>query len=148
MPGRAERPGLEQMPQVAHRRGEPVSEGRHVHDLGVPGRLVHLADLARAQAQRLLAHDVLAGPRGRHGDRPVGVVRRGDHHGVNLVGAAQGLGIGRRVLDVPFGLALLEQAGIRVADRDQPGAGVEPEARQVMIGRHGPDADERDPDRL
>ena len=71
------------------------------------------------------------------------VVGRGDHDRVDLIETAHRLGIGRGVHDVPLGLALLEDLRVGIADRHQLGARVEPQARQVVIGRHGPGTDER-----
>ena len=55
------------------------------HDLGLPrggGSLPGLVDRVR---QRLLAIDMLAAMDGRHGDRGVHVVRRGNAYGVDLL---------------------------------------------------------------
>src|SRR5262249_29062951 len=107
----------------------------------------HLANLRCAQAQRFLAHDMLAGPCRGHGDRPVGVVGCGDHDGVDPVLRAQLFWLGCRPLDVPFRLAPGEDLSLGVADCDQLGAGIQPQPWEVMIGRHRPRTNECDSDR-
>ena len=95
-------PVFQEVPQVAHRRGEAVREGRHVDDARVAGRLVHRADLAGVQPERLLAHDVLARPRRRHGDRRVGEVGRGDDDRVDVAVVQRSIGVGGGPLDPPL----------------------------------------------
>ena len=69
VPRLAERAAGDQVLQVPHRRREAVGERRHVDDARVAGRVIHRAHFAGVQPERLLAHDVLAVPGGRHGDR-------------------------------------------------------------------------------
>ncbi len=93
---------MQEMPKIAHRRREAVSESRHVDHVRVAAGLVHRPDFPGVKPQRLLAHHVFAGLRGGDGDRLVREVRGRDDDGVNIRIAARLLGIGRNAVDAPI----------------------------------------------
>ena len=140
----------DQMLQIAHRRGKAIGERRHVHHAGVAGRVIHLAHFAGVQAQRLLAHHVLAVRRG--GQRRSAVCVK---LGVAMITASTfGIGADRLAdrcvtLSMPqSAAALVQQLGIGVAGGHQRGPRIEPDGRHVVIIADRAGADDGDADRL
>ena len=143
MPRRAERARLHQMLEIPHGRRKPVRERRHVDDAGIAGRRVHFAHLAGVQPQRFFAHDVLARLRRRHGHVFVREVRRGDHDGVDFFVRDDRIKIGRDFFDTPLFAPRVEQLRIGIACRDQLGARIEPNARNMVVIANFPGANNR-----
>lgn len=75
---------LRQVREVAERRRETVGEGSHVLDTLLRRSLVHLDGLLGVEAQWLLRKDVLASCDGIEADLVVRVIRRRNHHSVDL----------------------------------------------------------------
>ena len=104
--------------------------------------LVHRPHFAGVQPERLLAHDVLAVLGRGQGDRLMGEVGRGDDDGVDVGIGAEGLGVGRDVVDPPLGLRR-SSSRVGVAGADQLGPRVELDRGHVVIVADRPGADRR-----
>src|SRR5699024_8678740 len=141
----AELAGVDDRLRLGDRRHEQLVVGAHQGDARLLDGVAHLHRLLGAQAQRLLAQDVLAGLGGGHDRGAVQVVRQADVHRVDLrildqleeVGVAGGAGLGG---------ARGEGLGVGVGDGDHAGAvGDRGVAREVGRG-DAAGADEADAD--
>jgi hypothetical protein len=101
---------------------EAAVEADHQHGAG---RLDHAqagADAGEREVDGLLAEDALAGPCEALDQVGVGVGRRADHHGVDVVGRLDR--VDRPGLGAVLRGKRLGRGGDRVGDRHQPGAGI------------------------
>ena len=144
MPRLAQFPGKEQILQIPHRGRETVRERRHVDDPRIARRHVHLSNFIGVQTQGFFAQDVLPVCGSLDGNRFVRVVRRRNHHRVDVRIGANLFEISSYTINVPRLPTLLEQLPARVTSRYQLGSRIQPDARNVMIVAHRPCPDDRD----
>jgi len=81
---------LHQSPQTLTRRVVPIFEVQKVHDAGVTGEVVHLLRLAGVAAERLVAHNGVAGLDGGADVVEVQERRRVHGHQVDVRPRAEG----------------------------------------------------------
>src|SRR5262245_4998222 len=115
-------------------------------DFGIPARVVHRADFAGIQTERLFAHHVLAVLGGGERDRFVREIGRGDDHGVDVRVSANRFVVGRDVVAAPVGAALVEQLAAGVANAGQAGAGIDADGGYVVVVADRAGTDDRDAD--
>jgi len=140
----AERPSLRQVPHVSHRRREAIGERSHMDNPGVAAGVIHLADFAGVEAERLFAHHVLAMFGGSQRDGEVSEVRRGNDDGVDAGVSAELLVVGGQVRDSPVLAALLQKFRTGIASAYELGPRVKPNTGDVVIVADGSGADDGD----
>ncbi len=108
---------------LAHHRVEAVDEGHGPDEAGRGGQLFQPDGVRHSGRQRLLAHDVLAGPQSLFDQAHMGGVGGAYVDNVDVGRLDQLAGAGRGPLGLCLCLQRMRQAQVVVGDADQDGPG-------------------------